>query len=218
MPAVTGGLATLPRAPGPDQPPATVGQDRLRAALRVPGHVRPHPAQKAPDQDATPADWAGVAGADCLRAAPLALGQHCPRHAQKAPGPDQLPATAGQDRLCAALRVPELARSHPAQKAPDQDATPADWAGVADADCLCATFAAAARPDCSPVRPPPPDRDPAGHALAAGAPPASITQLTAPELMQHLAAAAAPPAGPSHPDHPAAQVAAKENGLWSSPN
>ncbi len=149
----------------------------------------------------------------------------------RAPGPDQPPVPPGQDRLCAAPRVPEHVRSHPAQRAPDQDATPADWAGVADADCLCATFAAAARPDCSPVRPPPPARAPAGHALAAGAPPASITQFTAPELIQLLAAAAAPPAGPSHPDHPAvssacppladapaAQLAAKENGLWTSPN
>ena len=218
LPAVTGGLATLPRAPGPDQPPATAGQDRLCAALRVPGHVRPHPAQKAPDQDEAPAKSAGVAGADCLRAAPLASGPLRPRHAQKAPGSEQPPVTAGQDRLCAAPRVPEHARSHPAQRAPGQHEASASVAGVAGADRLRATFAAAARPDCSPVMPPPPDRDPTGHDSATGAPPASITQLTAPELMQLLAAAAAPPAGPSHPDHPAAQLAAKENGLWSSPN
>ncbi|MDE2994121.1 MAG: hypothetical protein OXU67_09585, partial [Chloroflexota bacterium] len=39
----------------------------------------------------------------------------------------------------------------------------------------CATFAAAARPDCPPARPPPPERDPTGHDSATGAPPASVT-------------------------------------------
>ena len=174
MPAVTGGLATLPRAPGPDQPPVTAGQDRLRAAPRVPEPARSHPAQKAPDQHEASAHVAGVADADRLCAAPLAPGPHCPRHAQKAPGSDQPPAPAGQDRLRAAPRVPEPARSHPAQRAPDQDATPADRAGVTGADCQCATFAAA-RPDCSPVMSPPPDHDPTGHDSAIGAPPASVT-------------------------------------------
>lgn len=142
LPAVTGGLATLPRAP---------------------------------DQHEAPAKSAGVAGADCLCAAPLASGPHCPRHAQKAPGSDQPPAPAGQDRLCAAPLVPGPTRPRPAQKAPDQDEASAQVAGVTGADCLCATFAAAARPDCSPVMPPPPDRDPTGHDSATGAPPASVT-------------------------------------------
>ena len=135
----------------------------------------PTPRRRAPGQHEASASVAGVADADRLRAAPLAPGQHCPRHAQKAPGSDQPPATAGQDRLCAAPRVPEHARSHPAQKAPDQHEAPADWAGVAGADRLCAPFAAAARPDGSPVMPPPPDHDPTGHDSATGAPPASVT-------------------------------------------
>ena len=96
LPAVTGGLATLPRAPGPDQPPATAGQDRLCAALRVPGHVRPTPRRRRRISTKPRPSWPGVAGADRLCAAPLASGPLRPRHAQKAPGSDQPPATAGR--------------------------------------------------------------------------------------------------------------------------
>ena len=151
MPAVTGGLATLQKNLPFSVPPLAATQHQHEA----------------------PAKSAGVAGADChVR---RASGAHAlPRHAQKAPGSDQRPATGGAGPPV--RRASGAGRPfRPAQKAPDQDEASAQVAGVTGADCLCATFAAAARPDCSPVMPPPPDRDPTGHDSATGAPPASVT-------------------------------------------
>ena len=120
-----GGVATLPRAPGADVPPATTaeapGQYRLRAALLAPGHDRPcaalraawhgrpSAATRAPGADVPPATTAEAPGQYRLRAALLA---------------------PGHDRPCAALHAAWHGRPSAATRAPGADVPPATTAGA----------------------------------------------------------------------------------------
>ena len=83
-----GGVATQPRAPGHERPPA---------AQRAAGHGRLSAALRAPGADVPLAMTAGAPGQHCLSAAPRAPGHERPLAAQRA---------AGRDRLSAALRAP----------------------------------------------------------------------------------------------------------------
>ena len=83
-----GGVATQPRAPGHERPPA---------AQRAAGHGRLSAALRAPGADVPLAITAGAPGQRCLSAAPRAPGHERPLAAQRA---------AGRDRLSAALPAP----------------------------------------------------------------------------------------------------------------
>ena len=85
-PTDNGGVATPPRAPSHERPPAAqraAGHDRLSAALEAPGH------------DVPLATTARAPGHDCLSAAHLAPGHERPPAAQS--------SASGHDRPCATL-------------------------------------------------------------------------------------------------------------------
>ncbi len=88
-PADHGGIATTPRAPGHERPPA---------AQRAAGHSRLSAALQAPGADVPLATAAGAPGQYCLSADPRAPGHGTPSATQR---------VAEHDRLSAALQAPE---------------------------------------------------------------------------------------------------------------
>ena len=139
MPTTSGGIATLPRAPGHERPSGT--------SSGVPGHDRPRATPRAPDRDVPRTFTARAPGSDRPSAAPCVpvsdrfrpvqkapghgrpsgtlsgvSGHDRPRATPRAPGADVPPATTarapGQHRLSAVPSAPVPNRSRPVQRAP----------------------------------------------------------------------------------------------------
>ena len=149
-PAISGGLATTPRAPGHDRP---------LTALRAARHDRPCATPRAPGADVPPTTTAGAPGPHRPSAAPRAPGHGRPRAASS--------DAARHDRPCATLR------------APGHDVPLASAARVPGHGRPGAGLAPAAAPDRSPVSLPPAaghDRS-RRDLVAAGSPSASVTHF-----------------------------------------
>ena len=133
LPAISGGLATTPRAPGHERP---------SAAQRAAGHGRLSAAATAPGYDVPRATTVRAPGHDCLSAA------------QKAPGPDVPCATTARaprhDRLSAAPLVPEHNRSGaPSAAAAAPDRSPVSLPLAPGHDCSRRASGAAGSPSAS---------------------------------------------------------------------
>ena len=133
LPAISGGLATTPRAPGHERP---------SAAQRAAEHGRLSAAATAPGYDIPRATTVRAPGHDCLSAA------------QKAPGPDVPRATTARalrhDRLSAAPLVPEHNRSGAPSAAASAPAhSPVSPPPVVGHDCSRRASAAAGSPSAS---------------------------------------------------------------------
>ncbi len=177
MPADSGGVATPPRAPGPDVPLAPTarapGQDCLSAAPRAPGHAHtPGAPASAPEHGRLSAAWRAP-GHERPLAAPRTVDYHWSgtRH-RWVPAPGRFPTAlraAGHGRLSAAL-LP----------APGPDVPLAVTAGAPGQDRLRAALAPAsvhAGPHVTPS--PPPGHDCSRRAPAGAEPrPTSVTHPT----------------------------------------
>ncbi len=162
MPTTSGGVATLPRAPGQDRPRtvpySTARPGRPRATLRAPDQDVPQAfAARAPGSD-RPSAAPRVPILDRSRPVPRAPGYGRPpaalraaRHDRlcatpRAPGADVPPATPagapGQHRLRAAQRAHDHFRSRPAPKAPGHGRPSGTLSGVSGHDRLRATLRA----------------------------------------------------------------------------
>ena len=191
MPTTSGGVATLPRAPGHERPSATLsgvrgmtvcaprhrrrmgrtpalparapGSDRPCAAPSVPVTDRSRPVQKAPGHGRPPAASSGAAGHDRPRATPRAPGADVP-----------LATTAGvpgQRCPSAAHWARDHFRSRPAPTAPGHDRPLAASSGATRHDRPRATLQAPVQdvPRALAVRVPGSDR-PCALAATAAAP------------------------------------------------
>ena len=201
MPTTSGGVATLPRAPGHERPSATLSG--------VPGHDRPRATPQAPDQDVPRALPARAPGSDRPCAAPSVPVTDRSRPVQKAPGHGRPPAAPsgvpGHDRPRATPRAPgadvplattagvpgqrcpsaahwarDHFRSRPAPTAPVQDVPWALAVRVPGSDRPCALAATAAAPDGPHVLHLAPSPDSSHRGPDAGSRPTSLTAPTTP--------------------------------------
>ena len=164
MPADSGGVATPPRAPGHDRPPA--------ALLSAAGYDRPSATPRAPDHDVPLAVQSRAPGHDRPRAAHMVPDHDWSCAAPRAPGHDRPPA--------ALLSAPGHDRPSATPRAPDHDVPLTGTAGAPGYDRPRAAHAPASAPDCPHVTPPaPPGHDCSRRAPAGAGPrPTSVTPPT----------------------------------------